>query len=313
MPINIDITPIQMLNMRINENNIFIKRDDLIPYSFGGNKVRKAKIFFEELEHQKSNCVVTYGSSSSNHCRVIANLAASIGLKCVIISPVETKKLSFNSQMIELFGAEIKNCKVSEVKSIIDKELERLTKEGFKPFFIEGGGHGNLGTKAYFEVYAEIRTYEIEKGIKFDYIFHTSGTGTTQAGLICGMLINNDNRKIIGISNARKNPYGSQVVLDSVNSFLEHKGKENVGIEAINFIDNYVIDGYGTYNKEILEIIKEVFTKEGIPLDAIYTGKGFWGMKEYINKNNITQKNILFIHTGGIPLFFDHLGVLVNE
>ena len=40
--------------------------------------------------------------------------------------------------MMELFGAEIISCKVSEVKETIDGELSRLTKEGYKPYFIEG-------------------------------------------------------------------------------------------------------------------------------------------------------------------------------
>lgn len=313
MPINIDATPIQKLNMRLNDNAVFMKRDDLIPFSFGGNKARKAKLFFEDLESQKSDCVVTYGSSSSNHCRIVANLAAAKGLKCIIISPVETSKTTFNSQMMEFFGAEIISCKVSKVKDTIGGELSRLTKEGYKPYFIEGGGHGNLGTKAYIEAYEEIRTFELENNIKFDYIFHTSGTGTTQAGLVCGKLINRDDKRIIGVSNARKNPYGGQVVLDSVNSYLKSLELEGVGSEAINFIDNYVLDGYGAYNNDVLEVIREVLIKDGIPLDTTYTGKGFLGMKEYIKENQITGKNILFIHTGGTPLFFDDLEVLVND
>lgn len=313
MPITIDATPIQKLNIRLNDNNIFMKRDDLIPFSFGGNKARKAKLFFRDLEGQKSDCVVTYGSSSSNHCRIVANIAASKGIKCVIISPVETSKTTFNSQMMELFGAENVTCKVSEVKETIDDTINRLKAERYKPYFIQGGGHGNLGTKAYVEAFEEIRDFELENNIHFDYIFHASGTGTTQAGLVCGKLINRDGKQIIGISNARKNPYGGQVVLDSVNSYLEFIGEENVGPEAINFIDDYVLDGYGAYSNEVLEVMKEVLMKEGIPLDSTYTGKGFWGMKKYIKENQITGSNILFIHTGGAPLFFDDLEVLVND
>ncbi|MGF7184769.1 D-cysteine desulfhydrase [Desulfitispora alkaliphila] len=306
-------TTIEKMCFKHNNNNLYIMRDDLIPFSFGGNKVRKAKLFFEDLESQKSDCVVTYGSSSSNHCRIVANIAASKGLKCIIISPVETSKSTYNSKMMELFGAEIRICKVSEVKDTIDGELSRLTKEGYKPYFIQGGGHGNLGTKAYIQAYEGIRNFELENSIKFDYIFHTSGTGTTQAGLVCGKLLNKDDKHIIGISNARKNPYGGQVVLDSVNSYLKSIGIESVGAEAIDFIDDYVLDGYGAYNNEILEVIREVLIKEGIPLDTTYTGKGFWGMKKYIRENQITGKNILFIHTGGTPLFFDDLGEIRNE
>ncbi|MFW6030812.1 MAG: 1-aminocyclopropane-1-carboxylate deaminase/D-cysteine desulfhydrase, partial [Halanaerobiales bacterium] len=265
---------------------------------------------FKELEDLECNCVVTYGSSSSNHCRVVANIAASKELRCIIISPTETSKSTYNSKMMELFGAEVISCQVSEVKNTIDKRLNDLTLEGYKPYFIQGGGHGNLGTKAYINAYEEIRNYEMDNDIFFDYLFHTSGTGTTQAGLVCGQLMHNDKRQIIGISNARKNPYGGKVVFDSVNSYLESIDKERVNSQLINFIDDYVLDGYGTYDNDVLETIKEVLIQEGIPLDPIYTGKAFWGMKKYIRKNQITGKRILFIHTGGTPLFFDDWGVI---
>ena len=45
----------------------------------------------------------------------------------------------------------------------------------------------------------------------------------------------------------------------------------------------------------------------GIPLDSTYTGKAYAGMRAYLNKQGIRGKNILFIHTGGTPLFFDDL------
>ena len=48
----------------------------------------------------------------------------------------------------------------------------------------------------------------------------------------------------------------------------------------------------------------------GIPLDATYTGKAFMGMTEYITENMIKNKNILFIHTGGTPLFFDCINMI---
>ena len=46
----------------------------------------------------------------------------------------------------------------------------------------------------------------------------------------------------------------------------------------------------------------------GIPFDHTYTGKAFGGMLDYVEKAEIKDKNILFIHTGGVPLFFDYLG-----
>lgn len=306
-------TPVNKLSEKLNNNCFYIKRDDLYQLSFGGNKARKAVLFFEDFKKNKADCIVTYGSFSSNHCRVIANIAASKEIPCYIISPYETSKSTFNSKMMNIFGASITKCSVSEVSNTIDKKMKELRTQGYNPYFIQGGGHGDVGTQAYVNAYEEIKDYEENKSVYFDYIFHTSGTGTTQAGLICGKILYGENRKIIGISNARKNPYGGKVVLDSVNDYLKIIGEQTVTIDQIKFIDDYVLDGYGDYNNEILLTIKNVLINDGIPLDKTYTGKAFWGMKDYIKKNQITDKNILFIHTGGTPLFFDDLEELINE
>lgn len=71
-------TPIVYMGME-QGNKLYIKRDDLVPYSFGGNKARKGVLFFEEIEKGGYDCVVTYGSSHSNHCRIISNMAAARG------------------------------------------------------------------------------------------------------------------------------------------------------------------------------------------------------------------------------------------
>lgn len=314
MQINpIEQTPIQKIQEDLNGNSFFIKREDLIGISFGGNKARKAVLFFEDIKQKKADCIVTYGSSSSNHCRIIANIAAASKIPCCIISPIENNVVTFNSKLIDIFGAKVINCEVKDVRKTIERVLEDLKYKGYNPYFIQGGGHGNIGTQAYVNAYQEIKKYEEENKIFFDYIFHASGTGTTQAGLVCGKIIHHDCRNIIGISIARKNPYGAQVVLDSINEYLQENGFETINKSEVDFIDDYIVHGYGTYNKDIIDTIKDVLLNEGIPLDPTYTGKAYWGMKDFIINNNITRKNILFIHTGGTPLFFDNLEELNHD
>lgn len=41
-------SPIYFLDM-IGKNDVYVKREDLIPYSFGGNKARKAMFFSMKL------------------------------------------------------------------------------------------------------------------------------------------------------------------------------------------------------------------------------------------------------------------------
>ena len=288
------------------ENHLYIKREDLIPFSFGGNKARKAQLFFQEIDKRDFDCVVTYGSGSSNHCRVIANECCRRGMGCFIIAPQEASEPTFNSQMMELFGAEITAVPVSEVHNAIEGKIEELRNAGKHPYFIEGGGHGNIGTEAYVQCYQEIREYEREEDIHFDYIFFASGTGTTHAGLVCGQLLAGDERNIVGISIARKNPRGRDVVIQSIQGYLDGRVPEEDIQAATVFIDDYTF-GYGKDDKRVTETIETILKTYGIPLDATYTGKAFMGMTEYILRHEIKGKTILFIHTGGTPLFFDAL------
>lgn len=305
--VDIPTTPIQRLSDNYNFNSFYMKREDLLPVSFGGNKVRKALLFFQDFKKENADCIVTYGASSSNHCRIIANIAAANKIPCYIISPTESSYPTANKRLVELFGALIIECSVADVKDTINNQVNKLKADGYRPYFIQGGGHGNIGTQAYVDVYKEVLGYEKSSGIHFDYIFHASGTGTTQAGLICGMHLHQDKRMIVGISNARKNPYGGKVVADSIKEYAKGKNIDPINMNEILFIDDYVLEGYGSYNEKVIRTIKEVLVNDGIPLDTTYTGKAYWGMKEYIKKNNIKNKKILFIHTGGTPLFFDKL------
>lgn len=303
-------TPIHMLE-QISGNRIYIKREDLIPFSFGGNKARKARLFFDEIDRGNYDCVVTYGSSSSNHCRVIANMAVARNMPCYIISPEEASERTYNSDLMDSFGAEITVCPVDKVHDTIEQKLACLRNKGYVPYFIAGGGHGNLGTQAYVDCYQEILRFEKENHVYFDYIFHATGTGTTQAGLVCGQLINRDDRSIVGISIARRNPRGRNVVLESIREYLDEQracvANERIE-EATVFVDDYTGDGYGCHGLEVEDLIRTVMTQYGIPLDATYTGKAFAGMLDYVKRADIIGKNILFIHTGGTPLFFDYLG-----
>lgn len=291
-------SPIQSIG-EVQGNAVFVKRDDLIPFSFGGNKVRKAILFFEEIDAGGYDTVVTYGSGSSNHCRIIANMAVSRGLHCHIIS-TEDGNVSLNRRLVSSFGAAVTVCSVEEVASTIDTVMANYQRTGRKPYFIPGGGHGNIGTKAYDLAFDEIMEYEKQAGFSFDYIFHASGTGTTQAGLICGKKRCGSNAVIVGISIARANPRGGQVVADSVRDYLHGEAGDD-----LNFDDSYICGGYGRHNIEIDAVIHRAMEQYGMPLDSTYTGKAFWGMEQFLVAHKISGKKVLFLHTGGTPIFCD--------
>ena len=304
----LDKTPIEPLTSTYGPNRYFMKRDDMLPFSFGGNKARKAAEFYKEIKKDDIDVVMTYGSNSSNHCRIIANMASAMGLSCHIISPEENREMLYNTRLVEDFGAIIETCPVTEVAKTIENRKQAYLAEGKKPYFITGGGHGNPGTESYVKAYLEIEEYEKENDIYFDYIFHASGTGATQAGLVCGKLLSGDkNRTIVGISIAREEGRGREVVKDSIREYLGEEFEALYTEESLIFTDAYRMGGYGNYTKEVTDTVEKLICLEGIPTDTTYVGKAFYGMCRYIEENRITDKNILFIHTGGTPLFFDYM------
>ncbi len=310
-------TPIVEMSGDYGENGYFIKREDMIPFSFGGNKARKAAEFYKEIQEKGADVVMTYGSNSSNHCRIIANMASAMGLACHIISPQENREILYNTRLVEDFGAVIETCPVTEVSETIDRRVETYRREGKNPYFILGGGHGNPGTRACVNTYREIAAYEELTGIHFDYIFHASGTGTTQAGLVSGKLMTEDERrkigktllhqKIVGISIARNEERGREVVRQSIEEYLGDAYQTLYREEELIFTDAYCMGGYGKYTQDVRKTIDEVMARDGIPMDSTYVGKAFHGMRCYLEEKQVQGKKILFVHTGGTPLFFDLL------
>jgi len=184
-------------------------------------------------------------------------------------------------------GAKVTVCPISEVHDTIEALLANLRSSNMNPFFIPGGGHGNTGTQAYVDCYEEIREWEERSGIYFDCIFLPSGTGTTQAGLVCGQLLHRDERQIIGISIARRNPYGRQVVVDSVTEYLQEDCPKNAA-EKVIFLDDYILSGYGSYDSAVSDTIHQVLCRHGIALNPVYTGKAFCGMEKHIRSSGMT-------------------------
>lgn len=307
-------TPIIKINSQLT-CNIYIKRDDLLPFSFGGNKVRIAEEFFADMRRKKHDSIIGYGNSRSNLCRVIANMSKYYGVKCCIISPkdddgqrVETS----NSKIVRLCDSEIVICSKDNVSKTVSETISRHKDAGYSPYYIYGNefGTGNKSTpvNAYYKCYNEILSQAKAYDLDFDYIFLATGTGMTQAGLLSGKLVSNGKEKIVGISVARKTEQETNVIYDYVKSFFKKKQlNTNILKDDICVVDEYIGKGYGKKSSIIDKAIYDMVVLNGIPLDPTYTGKAFLGMRDYIIKNNISNKNVLFIHTGGTPLFFDNL------
>ena len=65
--------------------NLYVKRDDLLPGSGGGNKTRKLEFCIADALDQGADAIITCGAVQSNHARLTAAWSAKEGLDCHLI------------------------------------------------------------------------------------------------------------------------------------------------------------------------------------------------------------------------------------
>ena len=300
-------TPIQFLWEDEQGNRVYVKREDLLPYSFGGNKARIGLEYLADMERQGKDHLIAYGNARSNLCRVLSNLCCARNIPCTILSPADDdgqRRPSFNQRFCEGFGAQIVPCLKTGVGEAVERALAESRRQGRKPYYIYGDstGQGNLATpvRAYRKVWPEILRQQQELGCSFDRLFLAAGTGMTQAGLLCGRLLDGGDTEIHGISIARSEENGKAHLRRYVEAFL---GEEYHGPE-LQFTDRYALQ-YGVSTPEMAECARQVFRRYGMPMDLTYVGKGYYGMVQEIRRLGLRNERILFLHTGGTPLFFD--------
>jgi len=279
-------------------------RDDLYPFIGSGSKARKAVEYEKYLKANGFNAVVTCGGIQSNHNRAIALMAARNGWKCHLCIQGSNERFESekgNALLCRLSGAECELIEPSYTAEAMDRAMETLTKEGYKPYYVHGGGHDLPGGTCFVDAVRALKRQCETDGYIPDYIFHASGTGSTQAGIVVGCdLAGWSDVKVIGISVARQYDRGKQVIADFANMLGRHYGVEKDYSDKILFNTDYLFGGYEQHIPEMDAFLDDVMKQTGLMFDTTYSGKGFYGMMNIVKKDNLQSKNIIFWHTGGL-------------
>jgi len=295
----------EVLDFKLKNINLKIKRDDLYPLVGGGSKARKILYILNYAIKKGYNAFVTNGGIQSNHARAAALITSRGGIKCSLVlhdeNPESQHKLAGNLMLMKMAGADIRFCHLSELAVVMDEEMARLKEQGYNPLYIWGGGHCLQGSLAYYDAAMEARE-QCGEWIP-DYVVHASGTGTTQAGLIAGYA--DLPTKVVGISVAREKARGSKVVKDSLIELGEYL-KNDFTQKDVYFRDEWIFGGYEKYSQELLDVIDGA-ARKGLILDPTYTGKAWFALLKMIESGEIAEgSNVLFWHTGGLLNLLSH-------
>jgi 1-aminocyclopropane-1-carboxylate deaminase/D-cysteine desulfhydrase-like pyridoxal-dependent ACC family enzyme len=280
---------------------LFIKRDDLLSFGMGGNKVRKMQAVAAEAIAAKTDVLITCGGLQSNHARVTAAAGAALGLHVVlVVNGTPQDRPTANALLDKLFGADVRYVTGREERAPMMASIAAdLEAAGRRPFVVPLGASTATGAIGFARGITEIAA----AGLRPDVIVSSTSSGGTQAGLIAGAALVGLRARILGVSADESSERLTAVVRDLLAQMGERLGAKPASIGAdggIQVDDRFVGEGYGVPTPGSTEALALLARREGILLDPVYTAKAMAGLIDRIRHGEFrSDETILFWHTGG--------------
>lgn len=303
------LLPLRKLSQTMKHAEIWCKRDDLISFGLGGNKIRGLELLMADALAKRANVLVTGAGPQSNHVRATAAAAAHLGLRCAAIywgDPPTVRDGNF--RLAALFGAEPFFTGDAERTSVdvgIETHAELLIRQGLRPYAIPRGGACALGALGHVLAARELYEQSRQLGILPGTIVLATGSGGTHAGWLLGTRLLGNPWQVESYTVSRdagavrgeiaRIALKAAAMLNIEERFTEHDATVHGG---------FIGQGYGIPSPEAAEAIRLVGKTEGLLLDPTYTGKAMAGFLDSLRREAGYSKPVVFIHTGGEPAFF---------
>jgi 1-aminocyclopropane-1-carboxylate deaminase/D-cysteine desulfhydrase-like pyridoxal-dependent ACC family enzyme len=276
---------------------LFVKRDDAIPFGFGGNKVRKLQFEAAEAVARGADTLVTVGGIQSNHARATAAAAARLGLRCLIIANgSKPAHPTANALLDQLLGAEVEYIATrNDRESAVTRVMSRLTREGHRPYFVPLGASTPLGALGYVQAIAEM----VDQGAKPDLIVCATSSGGTLAGIVAGCALHGLSTHVVGVSAddpAAEISAKVRGIVTGVGELLDTP----IGDTPFHVDDTHVGDGYGIPTDASRAAQQLAARTEALFVDHTYTAKALGALIGWVRAGQFEpDQTVLFWHTGG--------------
>jgi D-cysteine desulfhydrase family pyridoxal phosphate-dependent enzyme len=283
---------------------LLVKRDDVIPFGFGGNKVRKLAFVAGGAHADRADTLITCGGVQSNHARATAATAVRLGMQCLLVANGEApQKLTGNALLDRMLGAEVHFVSGRDDRApAMEKLAAEARAKGHRPVVIPLGASTPLGAIGFALAVAELA----EQIDPPDAIVHSSSSGGTQAGLVAGCRALGWNTRVVGISadeNAASLEGTVATIVAGIHTLIPDVPFAE--LPAIEVDDRFVGEGYGIPTRESQEAQALAARTEGLFLDPTYTAKAMAGLIEHCRRGSLaTARTVVFWHTGGLPGIF---------
>ena len=291
--------------------DLWIKRDDLTGFAFGGNKGRKLEYLIAYALAVGADTIVTCGSAQSNFIRQLAAACSMYGLHCAAVvmemphdAPAgkpegnHPRASGGNVLLDDILGAELRMYPDGDWESLFS-EMDKLVLEkeemGQKVYPISVGGSSPLSAYAFYQAAQELNAGP------FDWIVCASSSGSTQTGL--SYFFDGSATRVLGVACDPEPEIAADFAEIGKGLAPLVNAPRVLGAEDFLMDFDSVGAGYGIVTNEGTHAIQLMSRREGIFLDPVYTAKAFGALVRLAETRSI-EGRVLFWHTGGTPALF---------
>ena len=287
---------------------VWIKRDDMLGLTPGGNKTRKLEFLAADALSQGADTLITCGAPQSNHCRATLSAAIKEGMKCRFVIEERVPDsyhadASGNNFLFRLMGVEAITVVPAGTNMLaaMEKVAAELASQGRKGYIVPGGGSNAIGGLGYVACAQELQQQFFEQGVQIDKVVVGSGSSGTHGGLLAGFLGNHIPIPIIGIGVSRDPVDQDPLVHKEAQAVADLLGLNiTVARESVLSFGNWWRPKYSVPNAAMVEAVQMLARTEAILLDPVYTGKIMAGLIGLARQGYFKPgEKVLFLHTGG--------------
>ena len=299
--------------------DIYVKREDLTGFGFGGNKARHMGISFARFLDEGIETVVNINHYHSNQARFIAAACAKVGMECHLVAfDMVDAPLNGNLLLAKLFGARIHRVPSDYAREVAERLQDDARGRGRRTIIYPDHEITDIaGMMAFFMAGAEIDDQLGAHGLDRQPMHLWGLTGRSLAGL---KLYSNHAGQSWKATAVRYTPLGATVsccdadaefaaqAVDRSSKVAEMLGLSGgLGIDDVSVLNGYAGPAYGVPDDGVMEAMHMLAKTEGIVLDPNYTGKSMSGLIGEIRRGALDSSvPVLFIHSGGLPQVFAH-------
>jgi 1-aminocyclopropane-1-carboxylate deaminase/D-cysteine desulfhydrase-like pyridoxal-dependent ACC family enzyme len=290
--------------------DLWIKREDLLPLAFGGNKLRNLEFLVGAALAEGADTLVTSGRRWSNHCRLTAAAGAKAGLAVhLVLSGPRVDPPGPSQRLDELLGATIhltSTADRTEREARVAAVADELRKAGRRPYVVPVGGSGVEGAFGQVLAGLELAGQASDRGLAVSAIVLPSATGGTQAGLMIGLEVAGLDARVLGVAVAHPPDELRPSIAALLGSLGELAGCR-VDASEIELDGSQLGDGYGRSTAAADEATRLLARTEGILVDPIYTAKALAALVRDAREGTLDGRTVVFWHAGGTPGLFESL------